>query len=72
LHIWRSKPANDIDSGVPGSIHGATGGLVVACGQGTGLEIEELQLEGRKRMSAEAFRHGQRLTANDILGENTN
>jgi methionyl-tRNA formyltransferase len=72
LHIWRSKPANDIDLGVPGSVHVAAGRLLVACGQGTALEIEELQLEGRKRMSAEAFRNGQRLTANDILGEKTN
>jgi methionyl-tRNA formyltransferase len=72
LHIWRSKPANDIDLGVPGSVHPAAGRLLVACGQGTALEIEELQLEGRKRMSAEAFRNGQRLTANDILGEKTN
>jgi methionyl-tRNA formyltransferase len=46
--------------------------LFVACGEGTALEIEELQLEGRKRMSAEAFRNGQRLTAYDILGEKTN
>jgi methionyl-tRNA formyltransferase len=72
LHIWRSKPANDIDSGVPGSIHVAAHRLFVACGEGTALEIEELQLEGRKRMSAEAFRNGQRLTAYDILGEKTN
>jgi methionyl-tRNA formyltransferase len=71
LHIWRSKPANDIDSGVPGSIHLRGPRVLVACGQGTALELEELQLEGRTRISAEAFRNGQRLTANDILGERT-
>jgi methionyl-tRNA formyltransferase len=72
LHILRSKPANDIDLGVPGSVHASGRKVLVACGQGTTLEIEELQLEGRKRMSAEAFRNGQRLTAYDILGEKTN
>ena len=72
LHIWRSKPANDIDSGVPGTVCVAGRRLLVACGQGTSLEIEELQLEGRKRMSAEAFLNGQRPAANDILGEKTN
>jgi methionyl-tRNA formyltransferase len=72
LHIWRSKPANDIDSGCPGTVRVAGRRLLVACGQGTSLEIEELQLEGRKRMSAEAFRNGYRPTAEDILGEKTN
>ena len=72
LHIWRSKPANDIDSGFPGRVFVSGRRLLVACGQGTSLEIEELQLEGRKRMSADAFRNGHRLTANDILGEKTN
>jgi methionyl-tRNA formyltransferase len=46
--------------------------LLVACGQATTLEIEELQVEGRKRMTAEAFRNGQRLGSEEILGENTN
>jgi methionyl-tRNA formyltransferase len=72
LHIWRSKPANDIDSGVPGTVRVAGRRLLVTCGQATSLEIEELQLEGRKRMSAEAFLNGHRPAANDILGEKTN
>jgi methionyl-tRNA formyltransferase len=72
LHIWRSKPANDIDSGFPGTVRVAGRRLLVACGQATSLEIEELQLEGRKRMSAEAFLNGYRLAADEILGEKTN
>jgi methionyl-tRNA formyltransferase len=72
LHIWRAKPANDISSGIPGSMHAAGRRLLVACGQATTLEIEELQVEGRKRMSAEAFRNGQRLGRDEHLGENTN
>jgi methionyl-tRNA formyltransferase len=41
---------------------------VVACGDGS-LELLEVQLEGRKRISAADFANGQRLTDNDILGE---
>ena len=42
--------------------------LVVACGEGR-LELLEVQLEGRKRISAADFANGQRLTENEILGE---
>jgi methionyl-tRNA formyltransferase len=44
-------------------------GRVVACGDGRMLELLEVQLEGRKRMRAEAFANGLRITNNDILGE---
>jgi methionyl-tRNA formyltransferase len=72
LHIWRSKPVNDIDLGVPGSLHALGRSLLVACGGGTALELEDLQLEGRKRITAEAFRNGQRLSQQEMLGENNN
>ena len=61
LHIWRARMA---PQGTP-----ATPGRVVTCGDGRMLELLEVQLEGRKRMSAEAFANGQRITNNDILGE---
>lgn len=70
LHIWKAKPANHISSGVPGSMIAAEGRLLVACGEGTVLELEELQLEGRKRLSAQAFCNGQRLAKHEMLGEN--
>jgi methionyl-tRNA formyltransferase len=44
----------------------------VACGGGGVLQLLEVQMEGRKRMSAESFANGQRLTENDILGEQPN
>ncbi|HET9318895.1 MAG TPA: methionyl-tRNA formyltransferase [Bryobacteraceae bacterium] len=61
LHIWRARMA---PLGTP-----PAPGRVVACGDGRMLELLEVQLEGRKRMSAEAFANGQRITNNDILGE---
>jgi methionyl-tRNA formyltransferase len=45
--------------------------LLISCGEGA-LELSEVQLEGRRRMSAADFANGQRLTENEILGENAN
>lgn len=43
--------------------------LLVACGEDTSLEIEELQLAGKKRMQAESFLNGYKLAGNEVLGE---
>ena len=71
LHIWLSKP-HDIGLGPPGAIHIEGRKLMTACGGNTALEIQELQLEGRKRVSAEAFINGHRLGTGDLLGEKKN
>jgi methionyl-tRNA formyltransferase len=42
--------------------------LLVGCGEWTTLELIEVQVEGRKRMSAEAFLNGQHLRDDEILG----
>jgi hypothetical protein len=36
------------------------------------LQLVEVQMEGRKRMSADAFANGQRLREDEILGEQKN
>lgn len=72
FHIWRSKPANDIYLGIPGSMHVIGRRLLVTCGGATTLELEEVQTEGRKRVPADAFSNGHRITQHDILGEKTN
>jgi len=41
--------------------------LFVACSAGTVLELLEVQLAGKKRMSAEAFLNGYQLTENELL-----
>ena len=65
LHIWRSRvrtgqaaPSRFVSLKPP----------VVGCGANS-LELVEVQMEGRKRMSAADFANGQRLTDNDRLGE---
>ena len=72
IHLWKTKPAYDRGLGSYGSLHAIGRRLLVTCGQDTTLELEEVQLEGRKRVTADAFRNGQRLTSEDILGERTN
>ena len=71
LHIWHATP-HDSRFGVPGGIQVDARRLMVACGSNTALEIHELQLEGRKRVAADAFVNGQRLVTSEMLGEKTN
>jgi methionyl-tRNA formyltransferase len=66
LHIWRSRPVSGAGPR-PGSIAGSKP-PVVMCGAGA-LELLEVQLEGRRRISGAEFMNGQRVTDNDYLGE---
>jgi methionyl-tRNA formyltransferase len=68
LHIWRARLTADRTSLPPGHVV-ASPRFRIACGDGAVLDLIEVQLEGRKRMTAEAFANGQRLNENDILGE---
>ena len=65
LHVWKSRPA--AGSGAPGCIVSVKP-PVVACGEGR-LQLIEVQMEGRKRMTAADFANGQRLAENELLGE---
>jgi methionyl-tRNA formyltransferase len=68
LHIWRAAVEPGVAALVPGLVLPGPG-FGVACGNGSILQLLEVQLEGRKRMSGEAFANGHRLGENDILGE---
>ena len=65
LHIWKSRVAAP-SAGAPGQL--LLHPLRALCGEGA-LELIEVQLEGRKRIAAEAFVNGQRIAAGDILRE---
>lgn len=69
LTLWR---ATDVESAhqnaSPGTIVSAKGDeLVVACGEGTTIKIEELQLEGKRRMKVRDFLNGVVLNEGEIL-----
>lgn len=58
LKIWRTLPISEgISNAPPGTLLSAGSDMLVACGIGA-LQICELQLEGRRRMSAEEFFRG--------------
>jgi methionyl-tRNA formyltransferase len=50
-----------------GTLVAQDGKLFVVCGNGTALEIEEVQVEGRRRVSGRDFLNGIRLQAGEKL-----
>lgn len=70
LTIWKCQPSNVTpESKSAGEILEARGDdLLVFCGGDTVLKIEELQLEGKRRMPARDFLNGVKLEAGEILG----
>ncbi len=68
LHLWRSRLAADKRNLAPGALI-QDGGVFAVAGDGVCLELLELQLEGRKRMTAGVFANGHRLTNTEQLGK---
>ncbi len=66
LKIWKASVSGEPDSKKPcGTVLGAeAGGIRVQTGDGI-LILEEIQLEGRKRMTAADFLRGRRFTAGE-------
>jgi methionyl-tRNA formyltransferase len=69
LHIWKTWGRFPTCPGPPGRLVRAGKSLQVVCGDGSALELVELQLEGKKRMAGEAFANGQRLQENESFGD---
>ncbi len=68
LSITRAKPSTG--NGLPaGHLRPEKRRLFVGCGESTSLELLELQPAGKKRMTAEAFLNGYKITDTDSLGD---
>ena len=70
LHVWRSLPADQSDSSqkMPGTFLGfSQNGIRVQCGEGTVLELLELQMPAKSRVSGREFASGARLHAGELL-----
>jgi methionyl-tRNA formyltransferase len=67
LRVWEATPLQRTIDSAPGSVIETGTRLVVAAGQGA-LQIERLQLAGRRAMSAAEFQHAHSL-AGTRLGE---
>jgi methionyl-tRNA formyltransferase len=67
--LWKSRPAGEgHGKGQPGEVLSASGDdLKVFCGGDSVLKIEEIQPEGKRRMSVRDFLNGTKLKTGDIL-----
>jgi len=66
LHVWSGRP---VEAQVPmGTIQMAGHLPMVGCSPGTALELIEVQVEGKKRMSAQDFVNGYRPYDGEVLG----
>jgi methionyl-tRNA formyltransferase len=70
LQIWKARLGQGA-AGESGRLRKAGKSLLAFGGDGVALELIELQLEGKKRISGEAFANGQRLQENETLGDLT-
>jgi methionyl-tRNA formyltransferase len=66
IHIWSAQPVEQTLARA--EILVESGRLIAGCGAGTALELLEVQLEGRKRMSSADFVHGHQPRTGEKLG----
>jgi methionyl-tRNA formyltransferase len=70
IHVWgRPAAAGKTDGPAPGALLASGTALFVASGEGTRLELEAVQIEGRKRIAAREFLNGARLKPGERFGE---
>jgi len=68
LHLQAGVPAPEVASVAPAHFAMERERLLLGFAHGTALEVHELQVEGKKRMSARDFINGYRPSSNDKLG----
>ncbi len=68
LQIRAAKPLQPGPNVAPGELLASGDRLLVGCAERTGLDLLEIQLEGKRRMPARDFVHGYRLIAGERLG----
>jgi methionyl-tRNA formyltransferase len=71
LKVWRAEVKEEAPAGqgnLCGTVHAVTkDGIEVVCGEGM-LVLREVQLEGKKRMTVDAFLRGYPVEAGTVLG----
>jgi len=68
LVISKLLPAHVSATAEPGQLHLDQGHLFASCGESTWISLDEVQLEGKRRMPAEDFLRGFALKSGDRLG----
>ena len=75
LRVWKAAPSTGTSSGQPRepgeivSVH--ANGIDVACGEGTVILVQEVQLSGKSRMAAADFARGKRLGVTSRFGSHS-
>jgi methionyl-tRNA formyltransferase len=69
LQVHRAEPAEPPHPPQPGEIAVEGSHLFIGCGEDTALDLREVQIEGKRRMTAQEFINGYHPTSNDRLGE---
>jgi methionyl-tRNA formyltransferase len=74
LRIWRSLPApGSAVSGIaPGTFLGPSrAGIYIQCGEGTVLEVLEVQLPAKGKVTGREFANGARLSPGEMIFQST-
>ena len=74
LRIWRSLPAPDSTASemAPGTFLGPSrAGIYVQCGEGTALEVLEVQLPAKGKVTGREFANGARLSPGERIFQST-
>lgn len=69
LHKLRTEPRAGEGFSEPGMLRIGGDKIFVRCGEGTAILLEEVQLEGKRRMAAAEFLHGFQLRTGERLGQ---
>jgi len=67
LNVWAARVVEQ--KVAPGKLMVSGAQLFAGCGQGTALELLEVQTEGKRRMAVKDFIHGYRLRTGESFGE---
>ena len=68
MHLHAALPAPEVALVKPGHFAVESGRLLMGFARGSTLEVRELQVEGKKRMSAQDFINGYRPRSSELIG----
>jgi methionyl-tRNA formyltransferase len=67
-HLWGHPVSNKISADPPGTLRLRSGSLQVTCGAASTMELTDVKLEGRRKITAAEFANGARLQDGERFG----
>ena len=71
LIVHAMRVAEMISNDAPGTLVLREGAMLAICAEGTAIVLDEVQIEGKKRMRADEFLRGFQIRSGEVLGEAT-